>query len=216
VIGTFGWSAEFEIPFSSMRYGVEDVQTWGINFQRNIRRNNEIAFWAPLPRQYNLYRVSEAGLMEGVRVPPQRNLKFTPYVLAKSARGGRLPPGTSRDEEFGFDVKYSLTPSLTLDATYNTDFAQVEVDEQQVNLDRFSLFLPEKRPFFLENAGQFAVGNPEEVELFFSRRIGIGDDGSQIPIEGGLRLSGRVGRATNVGLLHMRSAAVAGVAPAND
>lgn len=216
VIADFGWSAEFEVPFSSLRYGSEDVQTWGINFQRNIRRNNEIAFWSPLPRQYNLYRVSEAGVIEGVRVPPQRNLKFTPYVLAKASRGGNLPPGTSRDEEFGFDVKYSLTQSLTLDATYNTDFAQVEVDEQQVNLDRFSLFLPEKRPFFLENAGQFAVGNPEEVELFFSRRIGIGEDGSQIPIEGGLRLSGRVGRATNVGFLHMRSEAVAAVAPAND
>ena len=215
-IGNFGWSAEFEIPFRSLRYGGEDVQTWGINFQRNIRRRNEVAFWAPLPRQYDLYRVSEAGLLEGVGVPPQRNLKLTPYVLARAARGGNLPPGTTRDEEFGFDVKYSLTPSLTLDATWNTDFAQVEVDEQQVNLDRFSLFLPEKRPFFLENAGQFAVGNPEEVELFFSRRIGIAADGSQIPIDGGLRLSGRVGRATNVGMLLMQSEAVAGVAPQNE
>jgi hypothetical protein len=210
-----GWSAEFRIPFRSLRYGPGEIQDWGINFQRNIRRNNEVAFWSPLPRQHNLYRISEAGLLEGLRVPPQRNLKVTPYALARASRGGSLPPGTRRDEEFGFDIKYSLTPGLTLDATYNTDFAQVEVDEQQVNLDRFSLFLPEKRPFFLENAGQFAVGNAEEVELFFSRRIGIAEDGSQIPIDAGLRLSGRVGSGTNLGLLHMQSEAAPGVAPGN-
>ena len=214
-ISETGWSAEFEIPFRSLRYGSGDVQTWAINFQRNIRRNNEVAFWSPVPRQYNLYRISEAGLIEGLHVPPQRNLKVTPYALAKASRGGDLPPGTQRDEEFGFDIKYSLTPGLTLDATYNTDFAQVEVDEQQVNLDRFSLFLPEKRPFFLENAGQFAVGNPEEVELFFSRRIGIAEDGSQIPIDAGLRLSGRIGSGTNLGLLHLKSEASTGVAPGN-
>jgi hypothetical protein len=214
-VSEVGWSAEFEIPFRSLRYGPGDIQTWAINFQRNIRRNNEVAFWSPLPRQYNLYRISEAGRIEGLRVPPQRNLKVTPYILAKGSRGGTLPPGTSRDEEFGFDIKYSLTSGLTLDATYNTDFAQVEVDEQQVNLDRFSLFLPEKRPFFLENAGQFAVGNAEEVELFFSRRIGIAEDGSQIPIDAGLRLSGRVGNGTNLGLLHMQSEAAPGVAPGN-
>jgi hypothetical protein len=214
-ISEIGWSAEFEIPFRSLRYGAGDVQAWAINFQRNIRRNNEVAFWSPVPRQYNLYRISEAGLLEGLRVPPQRNLKVTPYALAKASRGGDLPPGTHRDEEFGFDIKYSLTPGLTLDATWNTDFAQVEVDEQQVNLDRFSLFLPEKRPFFLENAGQFAVGNPEEVELFFSRRIGIADDGSQIPIDAGLRLSGRVGNGTNLGLLHLETESLADVAPGN-
>ena len=214
-VSEVGWSAEFEIPFRSLRYGPGDIQTWAINFQRNIRRNNEVAFWSPLPRQYNLYRISEAGRIEGLRVPPQRNLKVTPYILAKGSRGGTLPPGTSRDEELGFDIKYSLTSGLTLDATYNTDFAQVEVDEQQVNLDRFSLFLPEKRPFFLENAGQFAVGNAEEVELFFSRRIGIAEDGSQIPIDAGLRLSGRVGNGTNLGLLHMQSEAASGVAPGN-
>ncbi|HEX2463198.1 MAG TPA: DUF5916 domain-containing protein, partial [Thermoanaerobaculia bacterium] len=97
-----------------------------------------------------------------------------------------------------------ITPSLTLDATYNTDFAQVEVDEQQVNLDRFNLFFPEKRPFFLENAGLFAVGASGEAELFFSRRIGIAEDGSPIPIEAGGRLSGKIGR-TNLGLLAMRT-----------
>ena len=122
----------------------------------------------------------------------------------------------SSDQEVGFDVKYSVTPSLTLDVTYNTDFAQVEVDEFQINLDRFSLFLPEQRPFFLENAGQFAVGVPREVELFFSRRIGIASNGSQIPIKAGARLSGKVGNSTNVGFLHMQADAVAGAAGKTD
>ncbi|MFQ5982245.1 MAG: DUF5916 domain-containing protein [Woeseiaceae bacterium] len=215
-ISESGWSAEMEIPFRSLRYGREDVQTWGVNFQRNIRRNNEIVFWSPLARQHNLYRISDAGTIEGLEVPAQRNLKVTPYVLGQASRGGELPAGTHYEEEFGFDIKYSITPSLTLDFTYNTDFAQVEVDEQQINLDRFSLFFPEKRPFFLENAGQFAVGNPEEVELFFSRRIGISSEGEPIPIDAGLRLSGRIGAATNVGLLYMSTEAVPGVAPGND
>lgn len=214
-VGDFGWSAEFEIPFRSLRYGKETVQTWGINFQRNIRRNNEVAYWAPLSRQFNLYRVSEAGALTDLRLPAQRNFKITPYGLAKANRGGELA-GTHYDEEFGFDAKYSITPSLTLDVTYNTDFAQVEVDELQVNLDRFSLFFPEKRPFFLENAGQFAVGTPRELELFFSRRIGVGRGGVQTPIDGGIRLSGKIGSSTNVGLLHMQSEGVRGAAPAND
>lgn len=210
----YGWGAEFVIPFKSLRYGGEDVQTWGVNFQRNIRRNNETSFWAPLDRQYNLYRVSEAGTIREIRPPAQRNLKFTPYGVAKRSQGPFIE--TDNDYEFGFDLKYSITPSLTLDATYNTDFAQVEADEFQVNLDRFRLFFPEQRPFFLENAGQFAVGIPEQAELFFSRRIGIGANGEQIPIDGGLRLSGKIGQNTNVGLLHMRSEGVTGVAPEND
>lgn len=214
-ISDIGWSAEMRIPFRTLRYGNGDSQTWGINFQRNIRRNNEVTYWAPLSRQRNLHRVSEAGTIVGVSPPAQKNLKVTPYVLGKSSQGGNTV-GTENDAEFGFDIKYSITPSLTLDATYNTDFAQVEADEQQVNLDRFSLFLPEKRPFFLENAGQFTVGNAEQVELFFSRRIGIGDDGEQIPIDGGVRLSGKVGNSTNLGFLYMSSEAVAGVAPGNE
>jgi len=209
-----GWSAEFRIPFRTLRYGRGEQQTWGVNFQRNIRRNNEITYWAQLSRQRNLYRVSEAGTLVGVSPPTQRNLKVTPYVLGSSSRGGDLA-GTEDNSEIGFDIKYSITPSLTLDATYNTDFAQVEADEQQVNLDRFSLFFPEKRSFFLENAGQFSVGDSEEVEMFFSRRIGISEDGEQLPIEGGVRLSGKVGNNTNVGFLHMSSESAAGVAPGN-
>jgi len=214
-ISDIGWSAEMRIPFKTLRYGKGDKQVWGINFQRNIRQNNEIVYWAPLSRQRDLYRLSEAGTVTDIKPPAQRNLKVTPYVLAKAQRGGELD-GTESDTEFGFDIKYSITPSLTLDATYNTDFAQVEADEQRVNLDRFNLFFPEKRPFFLENAGQFTVGNGREAELFFSRRIGIGDDGEQIPIEAGVRVSGKIGERTNVGFLYMSSEAVDGVAPGNE
>jgi hypothetical protein len=174
-----------------------------------------VAYWSPLPRQHNLYRISEAGTLEGIRLPTQRNLKITPYGLGQSLRSDEISD-TEYNEEFGVDIKYSITPSLTLDATYNTDFAQVEVDEVVVNLNRFSVFIPEKRPFFLENAGQFSVGSPQEVELFFSRRIGISQDGARLPIDGGMRLSGKLGTSTNIGLLHMRSDEVSGEAPRND
>lgn len=209
-----GWSAEMRIPFKSLRYGSTGIQTWGINFQRNIRRNNEVVYWAPLTRQYNLNRVSEAGTLEHIEPPEARNLKFTPYGLVNSSRGGDLPESET-DMEFGFDAKYSITPSLTLDLSYHTDFAQVEADEEQVNLDRFDLYYPEKRPFFLENADQFSVGNSEEAELFFSRRIGISEDGEVIPIIGGARVSGKVGNHTNVGFLYMSAEDVPGVAPGN-
>ena len=199
-----GWTAEFAIPFRTLRFPSGEVQTWGLNFQRNIRNRNEESYWAPLPRQYNLNRLSLAGELQGLSVPPQRNLKLTPYVLGESVRRTAERTTTSTGD-FGADLKYSVTPSLTLDATYNTDFAQVEVDDQQINLDRFNLFFPEKRPFFLENAGLFSVGQPGAVEIFFSRRIGIGDDGEQIPILGGGRLSGKMGTNTNIGFLNMQT-----------
>ena len=213
-IGDYGWSAEFEIPFKSLRFGNADVQSWGFNFKRTIRRNNEVAYWAPLSRQYSLSRLADAGRVGNISAPRQRNLKITPYGLAKERNGNRIE--SLSDQELGFDIKYSVTPSLTLDMTYNTDFAQVEVDEFQINLDRFSLFLPEQRPFFLENAGQFSVGVSREAELFFSRRIGIASDGSQIPIKAGARLSGKVGEATNLGLLYMRADEVPGIVPQTD
>jgi len=219
-MGDFGWSAEFEIPFRTLRFGSGESQDWGINFQRNIRRNNEVVFWAPLERNRDLFRVSDAGTLRGVAPPSQHNLQITPYVLGSARRGARpddtVIDGTETNAEFGFDVKYSITPSLTLDATYNTDFAQVEVDEQQINLDRFNLFFPEKRPFFLENAAMFSVGNPQEVQMFFSRRIGISEDGDVLPVRGGARMSGKIGSKTNVGLLYMATEAEEGIAPGND
>jgi hypothetical protein len=210
-----GWTAEFAIPFRSLRFLGDSNAPWHVNFQRNIRRRNERSFWAPLPRQFNLYWVSLAGRLEGLETPHQRTLQVTPYVLAESTRQGEEGATTDSNQEAGLDVKYSLTPSLTLDATLNTDFAQVEADEQQINLDRFNLFFPEKRPFFLENADLFSVGVPEEIELFFSRRIGLGPDGEGLPIDGGLRVSGRSGQ-NNLGLLAMSSGELEGVAPQND
>jgi hypothetical protein len=209
-----GWSAEMEIPFTTLRYGKNPDQAWGINFQRNIRDNNEIVYWAPISIERNLNRVSAAGTVDGIHPPATKNLKITPYTLTKRTEGGDLP-GTDTEQEVGVDLKYSITPSLTLDVTVNTDFAQVESDEMVVNLDRFSIFLPEKRPFFLENAGQFTVGNARAVELFFSRRIGIGD-GEEVPIDGGVRLSGKVGESTNLGFLYMRDDGLPGVAAQND
>ena len=200
-----GWTAEIAIPFRTLRYPRSEVQTWGLNFQRNIRVSNEQVYWAPLPRQWNINRVSLAGELQAVEVPPQRNLQFTPYVLGQSLRG------TARSNEtgdLGADLKYSVTPSMTLDLTYNTDFAQVEVDDEQVNLDRFTLFFPEKRPFFLENAGLFSVGQSGAVDVFFSRRIGLSESGGQVPIVGGGRLSGKIGTNTNVGFLNMQTAGV--------
>ena len=211
-----GWTAEFAIPFRTLRYASGATQTWGLNFQRNIRHRNEQSYWAPLPRQFNLNRLSLAGELRGLAVPPPRNLQLNPYLLGKSLRRDADSRATTLGE-VGGDLKYSVTPSLTLDLTWNTDFAQVEVDDQQINLDRFNLFFPEKRPFFLENAGLFSVGQPGELELFFSRRIGIGDDGTQIPIRGGGRLTGQVGANTHIGMLNMQTASVdASETPANN
>lgn len=211
-MGEFGWSAEFRIPFKTIRYPSSDVQSWGANFQRNIRRRNENAYWSPLGRQFNILRLADAGLITGLEISSQRNLKIVPYVLGELNDIGDA--GSETDSEWGFDLKYSLTPSLTLDLTYNTDFAQVEADESQVSLDRFNLFFPEKRPFFLENAGLFTVGKAQQVELFFSRRIGLTDEGEIVPIEAGARVSGGIA-GTNVGAMYMQTEGLPGVEAAN-
>ena len=214
-VSDIGWSAELAIPFRTLRFPKGSPQTWGINFRRNIRRHKEIAFWAPLPRQHDLDRVSLAGSLEGVEVPRQQFLQATPYVRGDSVRGRGGLRETDEDFDGGLDVKLGITPSLALDLTVNTDFAEVEADVQQLNLDRFNLFFPEKRPFFLENAGTFRVGLPGQIELFFSRRIGLGPGGEEIPIRGGVRLSGKTGR-TNLGLLYMLTDDTRGGAPENE
>jgi len=219
-VDSLGWYAEFRIPFSTLRYGNAREQTWGLNLARSIRRRNEESFWSPIPRQYNIYRVSQAGHLVGLEVPSQRIATITPYVLG-SAQKFFSPPSptvawdsTRYPTEVGVDAKLGITPSLTLDATYNTDFAQVEVDEQRTNLTRFPLFFPEKRPFFLENAGVFSAGTPQAVELFFSRRIGIDTLGNPIPIIGGGRVTGRVAGLT-VGTMQLFTEQRAGIQPAN-
>ena len=225
LLSDIGWSAEFAIPFRTLRYPARPSQTWGINFERGIRRRNETAYWAPLPRQFNLFRVSLAGRLAGIEMAGSapRALKLVPYVIGEAVRHDTGSRGTTALGDLGGDVKYNVTSGLALDLTVNTDFAEVEVDEQQINLDRFSLFFPEKRPFFLENAGLFTVGNeggavfndPAQTELFFSRRIGVGPNGEEIPILGGGRLSGKMSNSMSVGLLNIQTEAV-GATPANN
>jgi hypothetical protein len=215
-----GWSAEFAIPLRTLRYAAAKPQVWGVNFSRNIRRKRELVYWSPVSRVYNIHRLSSGGELHGLELETPRNFKFTPYILGTALRDYlKVQPGekvrTDYDKDVGFDVKFGLTPSLNLDFTYNTDFAQVEVDEQQINLTRFNLFFPEKRPFFLENAGLFAVGRAETIDLFFSRRIGIHSSGAPVPIVGGTRVSGKAGDF-NVGFLNMQTKRVELLTPANN
>ena len=200
-----GWEAEFAIPLKTLRYSPGEERTWGINAMRNIRRKNEQVFLAPVPRGYNLHRVSVAGKLHLLSLPARRDLKFLPYVSGAVTDDATLRTDTlSRTGDVGLDVKWGVRADLTLDVTVNTDFAQVEADEQQVNLTRFPLFFPEKRPFFLENAQVFQLGQPRSVDLFFSRRIGLSREGEPIDIVAGGRLSGKLG-GYNVGLLNMQT-----------
>jgi hypothetical protein len=201
-----GWSTEFQIPLRTLRYGPAP-QTWGINFSRNIRRKREQVYWSPISRAFNITRLSAAGEVTNLELKTPMNLKVMPYGINTLNRN--FTPGSKLDtnRDFGVDAKVGVTSSLNLDLTYNTDFAQVEVDEQQINLTRFNLLFPEKRPFFLENRGLFAVGRSGEVDLFFSRAIGISPNGDFIPIQGGARLTGRT-HGLNVGIIDMQTEAV--------
>ncbi len=206
-----GWYAEFRIPFNTLRYG-NDADTWGFNVIRRIRRLNEESAWTPVPREFNLYRLNYAGDLEGLRPPFRRLATVTPYMLGSTGRDYTAATSFSQEGNLGGELKFQVTQALTLDVTYNTDFAQVEVDDQQLNLTRFSLNFPEKRPFFLENAGFFNVGGGG-ADLFFSRRIGIAS-GQPVPIRGGARLSGRAA-GLNVGLLHIQTGESSGLADAH-
>ena len=208
-----GWTAEIAIPLTTVRFPDAAEQTWGLNFMRSIRRKNEQVFWSPIPKAYTLTRVSMAGAIVGLQALSHGlDLKLKPYLVS-GVRAIENSAGshTTFLRDVGIDAKYGVTGGLNLDLTYNTDFAQVEVDEQQVNLTRFSLFFPEKRDFFLENAGFFKMGTggtftstTVETDLFFSRRIGLSDSGQPIPIVGGGRLAGKAGRH-NIGVLDIET-----------
>ena len=204
-----GWSAEIEIPLITIRFPAAEPQSWGINFKRNVRTANEEVFWAPIPRTYDLTRVSLAGSLDGLHsLDRGLDLRIKPYATG-GGRWQRAPTlsDDSHTEEVGLDVKYGILPGLNLDVTYNTDFAQAEVDNEQVNLTRFALFYPEKREFFLENSGQFAVGTTNATyriaDLFFSRRIGITDSRQTVPILGGARLTGKIG-GNNIAIMDIQ------------
>ena len=201
-----GWTAEFAIPFRTLRYPSRPGdEAWGFNALRMLRRKNEESLWGAWSRgEGGLHRVSQAGHLLGLDGLPRRslNLEVKPYGLSGVTRerdeAGATP--TESQWDLGLDAKWEVKPGVVLDATVKPDFAQVEADDQQVNLTRFDLFFPEKREFFLENAGVFEFGTrgffePPPFLLFFSRRIGIADDG-QVPVLGGVRLSGRTGKQT--------------------
>jgi hypothetical protein len=220
-----GWSAEFAIPFRSLRYPSNDgTQPWGFNVERLIRRKSEETLWSGWSRaEGGLHRVSRAGHLAGLASLPRSrlNLEAKPYGLLGASRerqdDGTVPRDTSAS--VGGDVKWEVHSGLVLDGTVNPDFAQVEADDQIVNLTRFDLFLPEKREFFLENAGVFEFGTrgffePPPFLLFFSRQIGIKEDEGEIPVMGGVRLSGRAGRQT-VGFLSILQDAAFGDARTN-
>ena len=217
-----GWTVEMEIPFQSLRFRPGAEQVWGIQLGRDIRSNYEEAYLTAVPISAGpgQFRLSVAGTLVGLEVPDDsRTFEIKPYAIGSLNTDRTVSPPISNDGDGngGVDVKYGLTENLTADFTYNTDFAQVEVDEQQINLTRFSLFFPEKREFFLESQGIFdfarvagfggfggsargslnaapGVFPPGDAPtLFFSRRIGLDAAGRTVPIVGGGRLTGKVG-----------------------
>ncbi|MEO7521647.1 MAG: DUF5916 domain-containing protein [Gemmatimonas sp.] len=216
-----GWTVEMAIPFKSIRYRAGPNQVWGIQLRRSVRRKNEWGYLTPVPRNLAgpqaLNRISSAGTLVGLDLPPAgRNLELKPYVVSRATTDRLTTPAISNDVgvQVGGDIKYAITPNLTADFTVNTDFAQVEIDEQQVNLTRFSLFFPEKREFFLEGRGIFdfarggtgafsSIGATDTPHLFYTRRIGL-NGGRVIPIDGGGRITGKAGPFA-IGLMNIQA-----------
>ncbi|MEO5763588.1 MAG: DUF5916 domain-containing protein [Vicinamibacteria bacterium] len=214
-----GWTVEFVIPFKSLRYGASDV--WGINFRRRVRWKNETSYLTMIPASFGrrgLTKLSSAADLTGIKAPASsRAFEIKPYATGSQATDRALASPHKGKGEAGFDAKVTLSSALTLDLTYNTDFAQVEDDLQQVNLSRFSVFFPEKRDFFLEGQGIFSLGSQgggggggggqfgqtQTPILFFSRRIGLSGD-RLIPIQAGGRVTGKVA-GWSVGALQMRT-----------
>ena len=214
-----GWSFEAAIPFKSMRYRLGRAQVWGLQLRRRVRHKNETSFLTPMDPglgQTAIFQVSQSATLVGLEVPPSgRPIEIKPYLIGDVSSDVSASPAVSNElgGNVGLDlVKYGITENLTADFTVNTDFAQVEADEQQVNLTRFSLFFPEKREFFLENQGLFAFGGAgtgpfggggNTPVLFYSRQIGL-NQGREVPIVAGGRLTGRVG-TFSVGVLNIQT-----------
>ncbi len=228
-----GWTVEMRIPFRALRFDNSGATMWGINFSRHIRRKNEVVFWSPVPRAFNMNRVSLAGNLAGLKTGSAgRDLRVKPYVSDNVVRAlgttATPQPTFGNTANVGVDVKAAITSGLTLDVTVNPDFGQAEADEQQVNLTQFSQFFPEKRDFFLENSGVFYIGDaarnnrvtnaptPDEDNLlFFSRRIGLSPSGLQVPIDGGLRVTGKLTESSRLGVLSIQERGNGGAPRAN-
>jgi len=218
-----GWTVEMAIPFKSIRYRAGANQVWGVQLRRSVRRKNEWAYLTPVPQilagPQALNRISSAGTLVGLDLPTAgRNIELKPYAVSRLTTDRlRTPPVSDEpDADIGGDVKFSITPNLTADFTANTDFAQVEIDEQQVNLTRFSLFYPEKRDFFLEGRGIFdfarggtgasgGFGTTDTPYLFYTRRVGL-NSGRVIPINAGGRLTGKLGPYA-IGMMNIQAGA---------
>ena len=205
-----GYTLEMVIPFKSMRYKTSGPQVWAVNFRRAIRWKGEWTYLSAVPRSYGsrgVYKFSSAASLVGIEVPKQKNLEVKPYAISSlnTDKVARPVQDNKPDGNLGFDAKYGLTRGLIADFTYNTDFAQVEEDQQQVNLTRFSLLFPEKRDFFLEGQGIFSFGPGSSLApiVFFSRRIGLSGT-KEVPIEVGTRVTGRAGLYT-VGALNIQT-----------
>ena len=216
------YTVEIRIPFRSLRYAAGGPQIWGINFRRRIKHNNEQVFFTPTPQAYDrfaLLRLSNAATLVGLEAPAgSRRMELKPYAIGSQSHVPLSDINNEWSGDVGADFKFGVTDGLTADVTWNTDFAQVEDDETQVNLSRFSLFYPEKREFFLEGQGVFDFGGretrffggPTDVPIpFFSRSIGI-SGGSAVPILGGARLHGRAG-AYQMGLMNIQTGDVGGL-----
>jgi len=205
-----GWTAEIAIPMVTIRFPEVNQQIWGANFKRNIRRKNEQVYWSAIPQAYDLTRVSLAGNIVGMEdLSRGMDLRVKPFLVAGGSRKQTVAQTKNASHgDVGLDLKYGVTAGLNLDITVNTDFAQAEVDDERINLTRFPLFFPEKREFFLENAGQFNIGAVSIVgrtaDLFFSRRIGLTPTGDQVPILAGARMTGKIGR-NNIALMDIQT-----------
>ena len=203
-INSQGWFAEFVFPFSTLKFNTAQKQIWGINFERNIRRIREQDLWQAWSRDADLEQVSRAGILTGLSgINSVHLLELKPYGIA-GIEIDRLSEFNSKINGGG-DLNYLITPSMKLNLTVNTDFAQVESDRQQVNLTRFSLYYPEKRDFFLEGRNYFDFGLGHSTQPFYSRRIGLTDDGKAIPIIAGARILGKAGSAT-LGTMSLQTA----------
>jgi hypothetical protein len=204
-----GYTVEIEIPLTTLRFK-EGIESWGFNISRVIRRKNELSLWTSWQRSFGLERVSQAGELTGVEEIRRRRLReIKPYATGEWREGvpivGRNGLDAGVRANVGIEVaKIGITPSLTAEFTVNPDFGQAEVDDQIVNLSRFSVFFPEKRDFFLENSGIFLFGRQGENQAFFTRRIGLTDNGAPVPIDYGVKVTGKIG-PYNVGFLQVQT-----------
>jgi len=205
------WVAEFAIPFKTIRFK-ENLSSWNVNFYRVNSQNAERSTWSPIPRNFDIVNITfnKELIWDKPLEKPGSNVAIIPYVAGNSQRNYEDGTPTETKIQAGGDAKIGIGPALNLDLTVNPDFSQVEVDEQVTNLDRFEIFFPERRQFFLENADLFANFGLENVRPFFSRRIGVARDSStgqnvQNPIYGGVRLSGKINNNTRIGILNMQA-----------